>query len=167
MFCLQDGGVLKLIDLAAAALCRGDTEPLNYYPGNGPADPRYAKSDELYLLPPGSPRPTRDNADKLWRAHLPDRFDSWSAGCTMLQLAVVGLRTDAALEQFLADYAGVNYDMAAFRGVKASGGAYGQMDFAALDANDGAGWDLCQRLMEAERSGRMSCEAALGHAFFG
>jgi hypothetical protein len=67
----------------------------------------------------------------------------------------------------LADYAGVNYDMAAFRGVKASTGAYGQMDFAALDANDGAGWDLCQRLMEAERSGRMSCEAALGHAFFG
>ena len=99
MFCLQDGGVLKLIDLGAAALCRGDTEPLNYYPGNGPADPRYAKSDELYLLPPGSPRPTKDNVDKLWRAHRPDRFDSWSAGCTMLQLAVVGLRTDAALEQ--------------------------------------------------------------------
>ena len=85
----------------------------------------------------------------------------------MLQLAVVGLRTDAALEQFLADYAGVNYDMDAFKAVKASEGAYGQMDFAALDANDGAGWDLCQRLMEAERSGRMSCEAALGHAFFG
>ena len=167
MFCLQDGGVLKLIDLGAAALCRGDTEPLNYYPGNGPADPRYAKSDELYLLPPGSPRPTKDNVDKLWRAHRPDRFDSWSAGCTMLQLAVVGLRTDAALEQFLADYAGVNYDMDAFKGVKASEGAYGQMDFAALNANDGAGWDLCQRLMEAERSGRMSCEAALGHAFFG
>ena len=161
----KDGGVLKLIDLGAAALCLPMPETLNYYPGDGPADPRYAKADELYLLPPGSPRPTADNAAKLWEAHKPDRFDSWSAGCTMLQLAVIGLRTDAGLERFLADYASVGYDVDAFRGEKM--GEYGGFaDFAALDANGGAGWDLCQRLMEAERDARVSCEAALSHAFF-
>jgi hypothetical protein len=31
-------------------LCLGD-DPLNYYPGNGPADPRFCKGEELYLLP--------------------------------------------------------------------------------------------------------------------
>ena len=82
----------------------------------------------------------------------------------MLQLAVVGLRTDAGLERFLADYKAVGYDVNAFRGEKS--GEYGTMDFAALDANGGAGWDLCQRLMEAERDARVSCEAALSHAFF-
>ena len=87
----KDGGVLKLIDLGSAALCGvGDAPLLNYYPSRGPADPRYCKPGELYLLPEGSPRPTEANAEKLRRAHAPDRFDSFSAGCTMMQLAVVG-----------------------------------------------------------------------------
>ena len=67
----KDGGVLKLIDLGSAALCLGDAPLLNYYPGVGPADPRYCKPGELYLLPEGSPRPTEANAEKLWRAHAP------------------------------------------------------------------------------------------------
>ena len=70
-------------------MCLGDN-PLNYYPGNGPADPRYCKEGELYLLPEGAPRPTKDNVAKLWRVHAPDRFDCFSAGCTMMQLAVPG-----------------------------------------------------------------------------
>lgn len=39
-------------------------------------------------------------------------------------------------------------------------------DFAALDANDGAGWDLAQRLMEPERGARVSAADALEHPFF-
>jgi hypothetical protein len=39
-------------------------------------------------------------------------------------------------------------------------------DFTALDANDGAGWDLAQRLMEPERRARILAEAALQHPFF-
>ena len=82
----KDGGVFKLIDLGSAALCL--EKPLSYYPGNGPADPRYCKADELYLLPAGAPRPTASNMPKLWKAHTPDRFDCFSAGVTMMQLAV-------------------------------------------------------------------------------
>jgi serine/threonine protein kinase len=85
----QDGGALKLIDLGAAALCLPDPQNpkggqlLNYYPGVGPADPRYCADDELFLLPEGAPRPNVDNALKLWKAHLPDRFDCVSAGITL------------------------------------------------------------------------------------
>jgi hypothetical protein len=39
-------------------------------------------------------------------------------------------------------------------------------DFTAMDANDGAGWDLAQRLMEPERRARILAEAALQHPFF-
>jgi|AntAceMinimDraft_1070359.scaffolds.fasta_scaffold10929_6 hypothetical protein len=57
--------------------------------------------DELYLLPVGTPRPTKDNMAKLWRVHTPDRFDCFSAGCTMMQLAVPGLRPKSALDTFM------------------------------------------------------------------
>lgn len=72
-----------------------------YSKGNGPADPRYCKGKELYLLPEGAPRPTKDNMAKLWRVHAPDRFDCFSAGCTMMQLAVPGLRDEAAFDAFM------------------------------------------------------------------
>ena len=157
-----DGGVLKLIDLGAAAMCLGDTL-LNYYPGNGPADPRYCKDGELYLLPEGAPRPSKGNAEKLWRVHGPDRFDCYSAGATMMQLAVPGLRKPEALDAFLKELKDVGYDVKAWRAEKGDGRGY---DFTAMDANDGAGWDLAQRLMEPERGSRVSAEAALKHPFF-
>ena len=136
---------------------------LNYYPGNGPADPRYCKEGELYLLPEGAPRPTKDNAAKLWRVHAPDRFDCFSAGCTMMQLAVPGLRPEAALDAFMKELDTTGYDVKAWRAEKGDKKGY---DFAALDANGGAGWDLVQRLMEPERDARVSAEEALKHPFF-
>lgn len=72
-----------------------------YSKGNGPADPRYCNGEELYLLPAGAPRPTKENMAKLWRVHSPDRFDCFSAGCTMMQLAVPGLRDQAAFDVFM------------------------------------------------------------------
>lgn len=39
-------------------------------------------------------------------------------------------------------------------------------DFTALDAGDGVGWDLAQRLMEPERGARISAAEALKHPFF-
>ena len=160
----KDGGVLKLIDLGSAALCLGDAPLLNYYPGVGPADPRYCKPGELYLLPEGSPRPTEANAEKLWRAHAPDRFDSFSAGCTMMQLAVVGLREEAQLATFLEELESAGFELARWR---SGAGASRGLDFAALDANGDAGWDLAAGLLAKERAERTSCEAALQHPFFG
>jgi len=40
-----------------------------------------------------------------------------------------------------------------------------QRDFAILDADGGAGWDLVQRLAAAEPRGRPTCEAARAHRF--
>ena len=152
--------MLKLIDLGSAALCLGDAPLLNYYPGVGPADPRYCKPGELYLLPEGSPRPTEANAEKLWRAHAPDRFDSFSAGCTMMQLAVVGLREEAQLATFLEELESAGFELARWR---SGAGASRGLDFAALDANGDAGWDLAAGLLAKERAERTSCEAALQH----
>jgi len=162
----KDGGVLKLIDLGAAALCL--EKPLNYYPGVGPADPRYCKADEMYLLPTGAPRPDPKNMPKLWAAHTPDRLDCFSAGVTMMQLAVPGLRPEAALATFMKEYATTGYDLKAWSDKVAGGGGgfkQGVLDFGALDANGGAGWDLAQRLMDPERAARISAEAALKHPF--
>jgi hypothetical protein len=98
------------------------------------------------------------------RVHCPDRFDCFSAGCVLLQLAVPGLRPAAALDSFMKELEGTGYDVRAWRTEK--GDKKKGFDFAALDAGDGAGWDLAQRLMEPERAARITTEAALRHPFF-
>ena len=154
-----DDGVLKLIDLGSAAMCLGET-PMNYYPGDGPADPRYCKPGETHLIPEGCPRPTKDNMKKLWDVHRPYAFDVFCAGTTMMQLAVVGLRSDAAIEKFLAEFCGkCNYDLVAWR--KEYGDETRGLSFAALDVDDGAGWELAQALMTPERDARITAEKAL------
>ena len=153
---------LKLIDLGAAALCLGDGPLLNYYPGVGPADPRYCKPGELYLLPDGAPRPTPANARKLWDAHAPDRFDAFSAGLTLMQLAAPALRPADKLDGFLAQLDAVGCDLGAWRETSDAGG----LSAPALDADGGAGWDLAAALLASERKARPSAEEALEHRFF-
>jgi len=165
----QDGGALKLIDLGAAALCLPDPQNpkggqlLNYYPGVGPADPRYCSDDELFLLPEGAPRPNVDNALKLWKAHLPDRFDCVSAGITLAQLAVTGLRPANKLDAFVTELETMNWDVQKWRAENREKIGH---DFTALDANDGAGWSLLSQLTHPDRKKRISAEQAMGHAFF-
>jgi serine/threonine protein kinase len=166
----RDEGKLKLIDLGAAALCLPDENNnaesplLNYYPGVGPADPRYCRDDEMFLLPEGAPRPTKENAAKLWRAHQPAKFDCVSAGVTLLQLAVVGLRPPANLDACVSELEKMNWDVQRWRNEKSAATGY---DFAALDANGGAGWALVDALVVPDRARRVSARDALAHAFFG
>ena len=165
----RDEGRLKLIDLGAAALClpmssSDGASLLNYYPGVGPADPRYCRDAELFLLPEGAPRPTNENASKLWRAHQPSKFDCVSAGVTLMQLAVVGLREPARLDACVSELEALDWDVQAWRAEKSAGTGY---DFAALDANGGAGWALAAALVAPDRKARVSAEEALNHAFFG
>jgi hypothetical protein len=166
----RDEGKLKLIDLGAAALCLPDESAnaesplLNYYPGVGPADPRYCRDDEMFLLPEGAPRPTKENAAKLWRAHQPAKFDCVSAGVTLLQLAVVGLRPPANLDACVSELEKMNWDVQRWRQEKSAATGY---DFAALDANGGAGWALVDALVVPDRARRVSARDALAHAFFG
>jgi hypothetical protein len=41
----------------------------------------------------------------LWARHKPDRFDMWSLGIIMLQIAVPTMRYDRGLKQFNSSYA--------------------------------------------------------------
>ena len=81
----------------------------------------------------------------------------------MMQLAVVGLREEAQLAKFLEELESVGFELARWR---SGAGASRGLDFDALDANGGAGWDLAAGLLAGERATRTSCEAALEHAFF-
>ena len=80
----------------------------------------------------------------LWAQHKPDRFDTWSAGIMLLQLALPGLRQPRGLQLFHAEYEKSNYDMAKWR---QQCRWLTKRDTAQLDANDGAGWDLAQALL--------------------
>ena len=110
------------------------------------------------------PRPTNENASKLWRAHQPSKFDCVSAGVTLMQLAVVGLREPAHLDACVSELEALDWDVQAWRAEKSAGTGY---DFAALDANGGAGWALAAALVAPDRKARVSAEDALNHAFFG
>jgi hypothetical protein len=80
----------------------------------------------------------------LWAQHRPDRFDTWSAGITLMCLVVPSLRTPRGLAQFLKDYERAGYDLDRWRQTTRSASA---RDLAVLDADDGAGWGLAQALL--------------------
>ena len=148
---------LKLIDLGAAADLRGGT---NYRPDEGILDPLYAPPEQ-YALPTTSvdleaagPLARLAVSPVLWAAHRPDRFDSWSAGIVLLQLALPALRSPKALANFKAEYEAANYDLRAWRdgcrwlGWRRDGSgvldAWGGGD----DDRSGGGWDLAQGLLQ-------------------
>eukprot|EP00983_Pelagomonas_calceolata_P006474 212800-Pelagomonas_calceolata.AAC.1 len=58
-----------------------------------------------YVLPTDSPHLSKSAlrlaiSPMLWAQCKPDRFDSWSAGITFLQLCIPYLRTDRGLKNF-------------------------------------------------------------------
>lgn len=82
---------LKLIDLGAAADLRSGT---NYTPDESILDPSYCPPEQ-YVLPTDGPALASNPLAKaispmLWAQHKPDRFDTWSAGIVLLQLAIPG-----------------------------------------------------------------------------
>ena len=80
----------------------------------------------------------------LWARHKPDRFDTWSAGITLLCLALPSLRTPRGLGQFLKEFERANYDLDEWRARTRLATA---RDLAPLDADDGAGWALAEALL--------------------
>lgn len=94
-----------------------------------------------YVLPTDSPSLSTSPLSlalgpMLWAQHKPDRFDTWSAGIVMLQLALPPLRQPRGLQLFLNEYEKVEYDLDAWR----SGCRWlTKRDSLPLDENDGAG----------------------------
>ncbi|GBF87958.1 hypothetical protein Rsub_00670 [Raphidocelis subcapitata] len=136
---------LKLIDLGACADLRSGT---NFTPDESILDPLYCPPEQ-YVLPTDSPHLAKSVIAQaispvLWARHKPDRFDTWSAGITLLCLAVPSLRTPRGLAQFLKEFERSNYDLDEWRGRTRLAGP---RDLAPLDADGGAGWQLAEALL--------------------
>uniref|UniRef100_A0A1D2AEM3 Protein kinase domain-containing protein n=2 Tax=Auxenochlorella protothecoides TaxID=3075 RepID=A0A1D2AEM3_AUXPR len=160
---------IKLIDFGAAADLRIG---INYVPNQYLLDPRYAPPQQ-YIMSKHTPRaPAAPVAALLspvvWALNSPDRFDMYSVGIMMLQLALPPLRTDNALVAFNKQLADTyKHDLRAWRRARERRGT---KDLAAglaiLDADGGAGWDLACNLVQYRPEDRLSAQGALRHPWF-
>jgi len=167
----------KVIDLGACACFRTGT---NFTPDETIMDPKYAPPEEFLI-------PTEDAPDlkkmfapialaagtTAWLTHKPDRFDMYSAGIVLMQLAMPSLRTNSGLQGFNRGLKKFKYDLNKWR--EANKGQLSRSKTAVLDAGDGAGWELAADLLRprpydaepgAEATERPSAEEALKHRFF-
>lgn len=138
---------LKLIDLGSMADLHKGT---NFHPHEFIIDDNFAPN-EVYLLPTSSPAISKSLlapvlGRALWARHKPDRFDCWSAGVVLLMLTLAPLRDrgDAGLRRFREEMEACGYDLDEWR---ASCRWLSPKDFAALDADGGAGWALARGLL--------------------
>lgn len=97
----------------------------------------------------------------LWRLERPDRFDSYAAGLSLLQLCFPALRSDDAIVAFQKKLAACGGDLDKWA---EEVGARKSRDYAegfeVLDADNGAGWDLlCGMTARAQRSRPAAAEA--------
>ena len=100
IFCEEDR-TFRLIDLGAMADLRTG---VNYAPDESILDPFYCPPEQ-YVLPTDAPDLAKKSkvmslaiSSMLWSKHKPDRFDMYSVGLVMMQLAMPHLRTKSALE---------------------------------------------------------------------
>ena len=77
--------------------------------------------------------------------HKPDRFDMYSAGVVMMQLALPSLRTNSGLITFNRSLKRCGYDLFLWRDLNR--GQLSRSKTAVLDAGDGAGWALARELL--------------------
>eukprot|EP00884_Botryococcus_braunii_P000646 jgi/Botrbrau1/10582/Bobra.0358s0005.1 len=140
----------KLIDLGACADLRTGT---NYVPDESILDPNYCPPEQ-YCLPTDAPHLAKMNgavsiafSPVLWSRHRPDRFDSYSAGLVLMQLAVPKLRTSSGLRVFNAAIKRHDYDLFKWR----ENERLPARETAILDANDGLGWKLAESLLRPRK----------------
>ncbi|GAQ79344.1 hypothetical protein KFL_000280490 [Klebsormidium nitens] len=156
----------KLIDLGACVDLRSG---YNFVPDETIMDPVYCAPEQYVLpisMPDAPPGPLMSLlAPLLFLAHAPDKFDLFSAGLVLVQLAVPSLRSDRNLALFNEQLADTGFDLDLWR---ASSLTFPEAELQILDANDGAAWDLARLLLqprEGLRCRRPTAEAALGHRF--
>lgn len=159
----------KLIDFGAAADLRVG---INYVPNQYLLDPRYAPPEQYIMsaqTPRAPPQPVAALLSPiLWRLNGPDKFDMYSAGITLLQMAFPPLRSDNGLINFN-KVLGERYDWdleAWRRSVEKKGGKEWKQGFETLDALGGGGWDLAVNLVKREPSDRLTASGALAHPWF-
>jgi len=159
---------IKFIDLGAAADLRIG---INYVPNEFLLDPRYAPPQN-YIMSTQTPRaPAAPMAALLspilWYLEKPDRFDMYSTGIILLQMAFPKLRSDNNLIAFNRKFESLNYDLEKWRAVvEKSNGKEFKEGFQLLDLENGAGWDLLKKLLVFSPFKRPSAAQALGHRLF-
>ena len=81
----------------------------------------------------------------LWRLNQPDRFDMYSIGIILMQMAFPPLRSDSNLIAFNQKLEDVDWDLNEWRNQleRKNSQTYAE-GFKLLDADNGAGWDLLQ-----------------------
>ena len=165
-----DDNKIKLIDLGAAADLRVG---INYAPKEYLLDPRYAPPQQ-YVMSTQTARPPPPPvaailSPVLWAMESPDRFDSYSAGVCLLQMAFPALRTDKGLEPFNKKLEQkYDFDLRAWRRAEDRRGASKDLleGFEILDLDDGAAWNLLCDLMSYEPRKRPSATEALSSPMF-
>ncbi|CAM6127871.1 unnamed protein product [Calypogeia fissa] len=171
----QDSGEFKLVDLGAAVDLRSG---YNYVPDETIIDPTYA-APEHHVMPVCTPQLPPDPlcsvvSPLVWLLNTPDRFDLYSAGLILLQMAVRPLRQDIGLQQFNTEFKRAGYNLDTWR----KRCRFGDEEFSLLDGDGGAGWELVRSMLLPRHdrasfiwpslgSSRPSAEAALRHRFLG
>ena len=146
---VSDPPKFKLIDLGACACFRTG---MNFAPDETIMDPKYAPPEE-FLIPSDDAPDIRKlfgpvalaAGSAAWLKHKPDRFDMYSAGIVMMQLALPSLRTNSGLVTFNKSLKRCGYDLFLWR--DANKGQLSRSKTVVLDAGDGAGWDLARQLL--------------------
>ena len=104
----------------------------------------------------------------LWQLNGPDKFDMYSAGITLLQMAFPPLRNDNGLVAFnkvLGEQH--NWDLNSWRrSIEKRGGKDWMEGLQTLDALNGGGLDLAVKLIQKNPRDRITASAALAHPWF-
>jgi serine/threonine protein kinase len=156
---------LKFIDFGAAAdLLIG----INYTPDDYLLDPRYS-APERYIMSTSTPRPPTAPfaallSPVLWLLNQPDRFDMYSVGLIFMQLVFEPLRRDAGLNTFSKALQKGNYSVQAWRKTVERDAKFSE-GCAIMALDNGAGWDLAEKLLNVEPGARLTAGAALAHPF--
>ena len=159
-----NAGRFKLIDLGAAADLRFG---FNYQPKEFILDPRFSGPEEYIMSTQTPEAPATPVAlalsPFLWQLNVPDRFDSYSAGVTLLQMCIPSLRPDNNLIAFRRTLEENGESLTKWRQELPSRMTQKGEDaegFEVLDLDDRAGWELCKSLMVKKREKRSSATAA-------
>ena len=151
----SDPPKFKLIDLGACACFRTG---MNFAPDETIMDPKYAPPEEFLIPSDDSPDIRKlfgpvalAAGSAAWLKHKPDRFDMYSAGVVMMQLALPSLRTNSGLVTFNKSLKRFGYDLFLWR--DANKGQLSRSKTVVLDAGDGAGWDLLATALNANQLG--------------
>ncbi|KAG1681303.1 hypothetical protein FOA52_007349 [Chlamydomonas sp. UWO 241] len=165
---ITSDGSVKIIDFGAAVdMCTG----VNFNPLYGMLDPRYSPPEELVMpnyFPryPDIPALAAALSPIAWAYGAPDLFDSYCAGVLLMQMSLPGLRKMDAMKTFNKELSQADYDLQRWRHMF---GQRSKHDFTLLDRNDGAAWDLANRLICRRglfNRGRVSVDEALSHRYF-